>query len=600
MNRCPHILSPLKRSLAKTEAIFFDVETQKAKEDEKRIEQKFHLGYTIYTHFDIDSTIINETGCRIIRQVDLLEFILQHLKKKRVMNLISCNIWFDARNSNILHMLIEHGFQVKLCYAKGLCNIIKLKYHEYIIQLLNINQFVPGSVKAYGKILDLPKLPIDFNKANYESIMTYCKRDTEIIQHIFKWWLGFIYEHELGSFSYTLASQAFTAFRHRFMKHQIFIHGDDDISKFERRAYFGGRTEAFYIGYIPEETVYCVDVNSMYSWAMRNHELPTKIVAQGNDVPLEQLGNVLEEYYCIAYVALDTDANYYPYRSGGKVVYPVGRFHTGLCHAELELAYRNNHIEHVVKMCVYEKAPIFKEYVDYFYPLKAEYSKEGNKIFRYMTKLFLNTLYGKPGQKADEVFYEAQVDEIAYKSEQIFDIDTNTNWRKLQIGTLLKIYQEGVNEAPNSFPAISAAVTSLARCRLLSFMQMAGKGNFYYCDTDSLFVNKSGLDNLSDYMDSSRLGYLNLEKTGEDIKIHGCKDYNWDGIPTIKGIPKTAKCISSGKYETLVFPSFRSDVRTGLDKPYAIIKRPKTLHRIYDKGVVGKDGKVEPLKITEW
>lgn len=600
MSRKPHILSPLKKSLAKMECIFFDIETQKSYEDETRIEQKFHLGFAIHCQFDNDATIISETRQRLTTQDSFLEFVICKLKKNRVLSIISCNIWFDARNSRILENLINYGFKVKLCYAKGLCNIIKLKYCEYTIQLLNINQFVPGSVRAYGEILGIPKLNIDFDKDDYESIMLYCERDTDIIKLMFRWWLGFIWEHGLGSFGYTLASQAFTAFRHRFMSHEIYIHGDDDYSAFERKSYFGGRTEAFYIGLIPTQETYCVDVNSMYSWAMKGHEYPTKIIGSGNDVPLDTLGDALGEYYCIAYVALDTDKNYYPYRNDSKLCFPVGRFHTCLCHAELELAFENNHIEHVVKVLIYEKADIFTEYVNYFYNLKQKYTIDGDKIFRFMTKLFLNTLYGKFGQKSDEVFLEQESDEIAYLSSHMFDIDTNTNWRKLQIGNLIKIFREGVNEAPNSFPAISSAVTSLARRRLLQYMELAGVGNFYYCDTDSLFVNAVGLSNLSDYIDDTKLGYLSLEKTGTDVIIHGAKDYVWDRHATIKGIPKNAERLSKDDYKMMVFPSFRSDVRKGLDKPYSILKRGKTLKREYDKGIVGGDGKVQPFTINEW
>ncbi|GAI51205.1 unnamed protein product, partial [marine sediment metagenome] len=84
---------------------------------------------------------------------------------------------------------------------------------------------------------------------------------------------------------------------------------------------------------------------------------------------------------------------------------------------------------------------------------------------------------------------------------------------------------EGYVESFNSFPAISSEVAAYARLYLWELMKQAGEGNYFYCDTDSLFVNESGLYNLGDKLNNTELGGLKIIEKMDWVDIRGLKDY---------------------------------------------------------------------------
>jgi len=63
---------------------------------------------------------------------------------------------------------------------------------------------------------------------------------------------------------------------------------------------------------------------------------------------------------------------------------------------------QKHHLLSGVKVCIYDKAVIFRQYVDYMYKLRAKYQREGNEVFRELVKYIMNSLYGKFGQNSED------------------------------------------------------------------------------------------------------------------------------------------------------------------------------------------------------
>ncbi|GAH94157.1 unnamed protein product, partial [marine sediment metagenome] len=80
-------------------------------------------------------------------------------------------------------------------------------------------------------------------------------------------------------FSITKASQAFCAYRFRFMDHKIYIHNDVTVQNLERSAYIGGRVECFRLGKIPGKQFVSMDINSMYPFVMKAEKYPYELVS---------------------------------------------------------------------------------------------------------------------------------------------------------------------------------------------------------------------------------------------------------------------------------------------------------------------------------
>lgn len=598
--RIAHILQPLVKGLSPLQVYFFDIETTTCEETDKKLKQEFKIGYSWYVKFDKRARVKMDYPILIPSKSFLLESVTSRVIKRKTLYVLSCNIWFDIRVSDLFTSMVNSGWKVSIFHNSGVCVIIKLKYREYTILFLNISQFIRGSVKDMGKMVGKPKLECDFGTATLDELITYCRRDTEIIRDAFVGWVQFISNNKLGKLGYTIASQAFIAYKTRFMSQEIFIHGNDKATEFERWAYFGGRTEIFFQGRMPYVKYYYLDVNSMYPYIMCNYKLPYKLIGYEDEISVPEFAEYMEKYYCIAQVSISTKVPYYPLRQGSKVIYPVGRFTTTLCHGELKLALENGHIQGVWNLIYYESAVLFKDYVDFFYGKKTEYKKTGNTIYYEISKRIQNSLYGKFGQRSDVLLLEEYVEEADFSMELCFNSGDNRNYKEVTVGHVRRSYRENDQEAQHSFPAISAGVTSYARCLLLLYIRQAGFQNCFYCDTDSIITNRVGYNRLKEHIDPVKLGMLGLEKTSRHFIINCPKDYVFGGTTTIKGINKTAKRIKQNSWDTLEFPSLKSDMQNGLDEHYSINKKNKTLSRNYTKGTVLKNGKVVPLKFKEW
>ncbi|GAJ13847.1 unnamed protein product, partial [marine sediment metagenome] len=150
-------------------------------------------------------------------------------------------------------------------------------------------------------------------------------------------------------------------------------------------------------------------------------------------------------------------------------------------------------------------------------------------------------------------------------------------------------------EGYNSFTAIASEVTANARMLLWDFIEKAGRENVFYCDTDSLLVNKAGADRLAGDRSQTILGKLKLVQKTSKVVLHNVKDYQLGRRVKIKGISKTAEKISDNEYITYQQQGVRTALHNKNVNTMTWRRVPKTLRRIYIKAIVGLDKEVKPL-----
>ncbi|MCK9327713.1 MAG: hypothetical protein M0P69_19620 [Bacteroidales bacterium] len=510
------------------------------------------------------------------------------------------NAKYDTLAAGAVHWLVKMGYTV-LGFSDDNPFILKLakKVNDKrkTILILSSTNYYKNSLAELGTIFGLPKLDAAFN-APLRDAITYCRRDVEILKLAMDHFINFIRTEDLGNFAQTIAGQAFSSYRHRFMHHDIYIHVDRRALEIEREAYSGGRTEAWRIGVVPEKMFVC-DVNSQYPFVMMEKSYPVMLKTIRNTMDLDTAAAMIEKgYLLIGRASIDTADPIFPVKAG-RLIFPVGKFETTLTTPEISAGIARGIITSLKDVCIYEGGKIFMDYVDYFYNARLEAKAKGDKVHDLMYKLFLNSLYGKFGQRAIdwEAVGEAPPDVVSV--EQIFDVDTQSR-RLVKIfgGTIFKsIPKQGVAaEAANSFPAVAAHVTAYARMLLWSYIEIAGFSNVAYMDTDSLFVNEAGLERLqaAGVLDPTRLGALKLEKEGQ-LTIYGVKDYVFDGKAKIKGISKNAIKISETDYIVNQWASLSTMLRDGTTDGYKNMLVKKHLSREYTKGNIMPGGWVAPL-----
>jgi hypothetical protein len=524
-------------------------------------------------------------------------WLRDRLKSHISTRIMSANIWFDFRTSGLYKHLKKDRWRCVSDFSKGHTLIFKFKLNNYRLEFVNIQNYFNVPVSVIGKSIGLPKLSVNFGTVGDADLLTYCKRDVEIIFTAFRNLYLFVKENELGSIPYTLPGIAFSAYIHRFMKRQINIHIKEKVLKLERKSYFGGRCECFFIGKPSKGKYYKVDINAMYSYVMRSNDYPVKYLKAGTNVSTAAIVKTSPLYCFIAECEVLTNKPVYPYRSNGKLIFPIGRFITTLTTPSLLFGIKHGHIKKVLKLACYKKANLFKRFVDYFYNKRIEFRGSNNPAFAYMCKLILNSLYGKFGQRTSKIVYTGVNNQAKDIRRLIIDAKTHkTSIHQVFFGRET-IIDQGEDEAINSMPAISAHVTDYARLYLWSLMVKAGLDNCFYCDTDSIILNESGYKKLILKINPDKLGMLKIEAFSKHVDIRGAKNYVFGSETRIKGIPKKAKRNKDGSFTYPVFPGMVSELRGGIREDYRIEVQTKYLTSVYDKGEVLPDGRVKPFNL---
>jgi hypothetical protein len=416
---------------------------------------------------------------------------------------------------------------------------------------------------------------------------------------------------DMGSFKPTLAGQAHTFWRHRFMpKDTMTVYDSIGLLGMEKKgmAYRGGRCEVFHLGRFNE--CYQVDVHSMYPWAMKECLYP---IGPLSSAPLHQSQEMMfshmdEGHHIIAECLLDLKRPVIAVWRKDKLLFPVGRVRAVVNSPEMEYLLEHPDAGNMVKVLrfvPYEEGEVgFKEYVDHWFDIK---SKEPETSYKYRNaKLMMNSLYGKMAQRYYGETIEVP-DELAMSIITAMDdmgqdaLDCLTGGVYYRVGDKI-LYNPGRSDAFawHSMPRIPAKVTSMARMRLQALMDVAGVHHYYNCDTDSLIVDSVGLENLERAGEvSDELGKLGVKGPESDI-IWANKEYKFGKSVKRKGVKKNAVEVEPRVFVQKQMVTGLSSYKNGTRRGVKVIKVRKDLNSPYEKGIVTDSGWVEPLVLAEW
>ena len=513
---------------------------------------------------------------------------------KHPLYLVAHNLNYDL---GVLHWdqeLIARGWTLGWMYIRGATNIIRLtKGNRKIIFVDNMNWF-KCSLAKLGEVVNLPKLDTDPLQATTAQLLPYCQRDVEIMVRAWLGWFAFLDTHDLGNWAMTAPSQAYHAFRHRFLHHDLLIHNHEEALALERAAYRGGRTSVFYRGDLSGQPVYKLDLNSAYPAVMQHEAMPSRLLFHTTRVTVAELSEWLHTRCIIAKVDLTTTGNPYPVHHRDHNVYPVGTFTTTLSTPEIRYALDHGWIRHVHEAAVYQAEIIFSDYVTTLYALRQQFQAEGNTVYNYLVKLMLNGLYGKFGQTASEFTEWGPVDDVFNEPMTVLDLETNTRHHLYRFGNTMYTETE-TGETNSSMPAVAAHVTAYVRMWLYELREQAGTDQVYYCDTDSLFTTPTGHQQLTSLLDESRLGALKLEDASSHVDIRAPKCYRWNDKWTRKGVPPKAIESAPNTFTFTRFPTLRGLATRPRHEPFYTVQAHRTLrYQIYD-GIPKLNGWVQPL-----
>lgn len=423
------------------------------------------------------------------------------------------NLKFDS--SYILSYLLTHGYTWS--------NKRSLKKHEFSTLISNMGQFYSVTVcfgettttfydslklirlsveqiaKAYG--LTFRKLEIDYDKPRPEGYIPtdeeweYQHADVAIMSQA----LHILFSEGLTKI--TQGSNALWDYKEIIGKKNFkrwFPVLPPEIDAFCRKSYKGGATQVHKI--FANQEIGCgitLDVNSMYPWAMYEMFLPF-------GEPIYYTGKYRQDKLYPLYIqklscSFELKEGYIPtiqlkhsglFRgtdflesSDGNIV------ELTLTSVDLQLFldhYNVYNIEWVEGYKFMKSTMMFKDYIDKWYAIKAQATKDGNKGLRQIAKDMMNSLSGKFGLRP-----EVQ-EKIPYYDEKL----------RFKLGE--------VEQRDSIYVPVVSFITSYGRDKALRSAQK-NYDRFIYMDTDSLHLAGTELPTNLD-IDSTKLGWWDSEK----------------------------------------------------------------------------------------
>lgn len=354
---------------------------------------------------------------------------------------------------------------------------------------------------AFG--LEDAKLSIDYNEFREpghvltEQEEDYVSEDVLIVGKALK----FMYDK--GQKRLTSGSNALADYKRRTGKKEfqkLFPELDNVVDRDVRLSYKGGWTylnPKYKDKPIGKGQVY--DVNSMYPWAMKYCRLP---YGEAQYFEGEYKPSKIYNLYVITFTAEFSLKNgHYPsiqlkhtftYQDNEYIEESKGPTRLTLTSVDFELFKFNYDIEWIEFEGGYQwksKIGMFTEYIDYWYGVKSQAKKDGNKGMERIAKLMLNSLYGKFGSK-----------KRGRSKYPYFDKELNK----------VRFTLSDVEERKGGYVPVATFITSYCRDKINRGAYACGD-RFIYADTDSLHITTgpvpAGLE-----VDDYQLGAFKLEE----------------------------------------------------------------------------------------
>jgi hypothetical protein len=440
-----------------------------------------------------------------------------------------------------------------------------------------------------GKIEVTDYSTLHTNPLRYE----YLQKDCDLLYRVIGRYFTMLRDNIKGQPGISAASTALATYRTSFQEKDI-KELPDESAALIRQGYYGGRCEIFRKEFKSESSsiLHDYDVNSLYPTMMREPQ-PVEQVARNKTLHLEICGFIdatVEVGPCHIPVL--------PYRGGGKLLFPTGRWRGTFSTVELRLAEEHNQLKSIrVHDAIYFRtSDIFSRYVDRLYKLRDKSEPDYQLPLDRLAKILLNSLYGKFGSSAERetIHIRPSLDDIIDKNMQEMPSPISVN----------AYLERTVADTDYMLPQISAWITALGRCRLAQQL-LACNHESYYCDTDAVFTPMkitcgTNLGQWKDEYEKDPIQYAYFVAP----KVYVLKHESGRLTNKAKGfarfgekLPDNAVAIlQSG--ESLPVSRF-TKARSVIRGDFGLILSRKQIQSTSTKRVFHKDGTSTPIKVKE-
>ena len=627
------------------ESVFFiDTESTRhfTSNDRKHFLEKFLMGCVSHVIMR-ENKIISRELFTFWRIKEFWNFLYSRLNIRKSNWVFAHNLAFDLQTLNIYDRLLQRELIIHekpgdfpigkplaskkrpwkgLYCVDGLPCFLRVRSAKGTIVFADTLNYFRQPLSEIGNEINLPKLPFPGEFASKPQWADYCSRDVEIIEKVMIESMIQWKSKKMGNWNYTAPGLAWNNFRHHHapftkskngkQKVNIVVHDNEEAKKLERESYHGGEIQCWFVGYVApvrnqfdarphsDDILHHLDIRSLFPYCMAMAKYPCSLYKYIQKGTLAQLEHYARAAGVIAEVQIDTDTIPFVVTHQKQVRYAIGKFWTVLCADELGRALEEGLIRNVGRMAVYHLAPIFRDYVRYWYSKREESRLGKNPHGDRFAKMMLNSLYGKFAQKTPKWVDASNI---------VPDVDYGEFWHFGTNDTKPKIYRafagnvqeksESVDSA-SSFCAVSSFVTSNAREYMRQIRELCPNRSIYYQHTDSLICNhRAYLILKKNNLIGNTMGLLReIQEPTSDAEFFGPGDYIYGREVVRSGIKASAVEESPGTITQDNFNGLNYVIARG--NMGGVVGQSLTIHRTpkSEKKNAREDGWAKPFILS--
>ena len=372
-----------------------------------------------------------------------------------------------------------------------------------------------------------------------QETIKYCEQDCISLYQVLDKFSKEIWKRErIDIFKYpTLSSLAFGIYRTNYLNNAKIPLINGELYQTLTESYTGGSVDVYKPRPEQKVKVRRYDVNSLYPYVMKQYPMPVGYPTffEGDITLIEEKPfgffevDVRSPIIKIPLLQLRIKT-----KSGIRTIAPIGNWTGWYFSEELNNAAKYGYSFTIKRGYLFDKGFIFKDYVSSFYNWKVESKIKNDNVGYLISKLLLNSLYGRfgmnPQMQNHVIVSEKESLKIIrnYNVNEIIDLNNGTFFISY---TILEEPSDQVKQQNNSV-VISSAVTAYSRI----FTSPFKNDQLLYFDTDSIDTTEILDPNLV----GNKLGQWKLEHEFDDVvflapKVYGGKNDKYE-VVKVKGL----------------------------------------------------------------
>jgi len=527
---------------------------------------------------------------------DLWRDVTEFVPRKGRVILWTHNLGYDVRTSRMLTILPALHWKLTAQNLTPGGTWLVWRRGDQSLTMVDSAAVFPTGIAELAKHFQTTKLPLPDDGASEDQWVRRCARDVQIMRDAIVSYLDRLESDDLGNWQMTGTGQAWAAFRHRHLTHDMLVHWDEDARAAERRAMWTGRCEAYWHGRVHHVRVDEWDMTLAYPRIARECAIPTALVsAFGTDTDLTRWLS-RDGYAVLAEVEVSTDEPLVPMERDGRICWPVGTFRTTLWDPEIRLLAERGAVVRLVRGWAYRAEPALASWAEWIIGQLEAPDDQSPAWWKIIMKHWARALIGRMSMTYREWEHVASTGRPDVRRATYVDTDTGETGELIQVGREMFLATTVVEWA-ESMVHVTGWIQSQCRATLAVLLREAGERTVLYADTDSMLTTGEHYDTMAAIAARHPQAGLRLKRSWASVEIRGPRQLITGERVRVSGVSKRAQRLPDGTLQGEVWESLEAAITNRRATSVRITPRRWHLRAVDSRRTAGADGWTVPIRI---